>query len=133
MALRRERFECVCGVTFYDTPYNKKSHNVTKKHVTFIEAPSEESKLESFKEWFYSIYKQTDIKTDILKIKDIYPLYRSSDIYKNLNKVEKRINNRIMLIESIKNIKELKKCYIDRCSINKKSLRNIITNHCTIY
>jgi len=53
--------------------------------------------------WFDSIYEKTKDKKDIIKLKDIYEEYKSSDYFNNLNKLQKRTDNYKNFIEKIKN------------------------------
>jgi phage/plasmid-associated DNA primase len=48
---------------------------------------------DDFVNWFYTEYELTTSETDIIKLKDVYSLYRMSDLYQNLNKKDKRKNN----------------------------------------
>jgi phage/plasmid-associated DNA primase len=56
---------------------------------------------DDFVNWFYTEYEVGDNKNDVVKIKDVYGLYKDSDLYKNLNKKEKRKNNKDKLIKDI--------------------------------
>jgi phage/plasmid-associated DNA primase len=84
---------------------------------------------DDFVNWFNTEYQITPRGEDYIKMKDVYALYRSSDLYQNLNKKEKRRNNKDSLIKEIQNNPNLKPYYRDRIEINGKTLRSVIIKH----
>ena len=64
--------------------------------------------------WFIDNYEKTDDKTSFVKLKSIYDMWKTSDLYNNMNKASKRKAN-------MKNFKqnyiidnnELKKYYVE--------------------
>ena len=67
------------------------------------------------KVWFDECYKLSDNKDDVLKIADVYELFKNSSIYLNMTKAAKRRSNRKHFIEQIRTDLHLKKYYRDRC------------------
>jgi len=66
-------------------------------------------------EWVNESVTITDNKDDIVKIKDLFELFKMSDFYKNLSMIEKRNEwNKQNFIEKIKLNKDLVKYYKDR-------------------
>lgn len=84
---------------------------------------------DDFTNWFYNEYEITDNKKEFIKVKDIYANYKISDLYKNLNKTEKRRENRAKLVSNIQETPGLKSHYLERANINGKTLKCIIVNH----
>ena len=62
-------------------------------------------------------------------MRDVYSLYRSSDLYQNLNKKEKRRNSKTNLIKEIQNNPNLKPYFRDRLDIDGKTLRSVLIKH----
>jgi phage/plasmid-associated DNA primase len=64
-------------------------------------------------EWVNDEYDQTENVKDVIKVKDVYDLYRSSEYYQNLTKAEKRNNSyKYFVTNKIENNFFLKKRYI---------------------
>lgn len=76
--------------------------------------------------WFQDTYEPTDDKNVFLKIKDIMERYKTSDVYYNLSKKEKRKSNEKNFKIQIETNIELRKYYHDRKKIDGKSYYSII-------
>lgn len=78
--------------------------------------------------WLEDNYEHTDNKKDIIKLKDIYELYKRSDYFTNLNKIKKRqesYKNFIMKLET--------NMFLKKYITTDKSNVNILTNYKIIY
>ena len=74
--------------------------------------------------WFEDHYEKTDNKKDTIKLKRIYEMFKVSNYFNNLNKIQKRQNNYKHFIEKLESNIFLKK-FITVDNHNN----NIITNH----
>ena len=74
--------------------------------------------------WFNDNYEKTDNIKDIIKLKDVYNNYKTSNYFNNLNKLEKRNDNYKNFTEKMETNKFLKK-YV----INNNHDTYIIKNH----
>jgi len=74
--------------------------------------------------------QKSDDKNDIIKIADLFKIFKDSTYFTNLNKKEKREMNKSKFIEKIIQIKQFKILYKDRYKIqnNNTTVRNILTN-----
>jgi phage/plasmid-associated DNA primase len=70
--------------------------------------------------------KKDIIINNILQLKDIYDEYKSSDLFINLSKAEKRKNNYSIFREKIIEKDIFKKCYFERKKMNNKDYKNIL-------
>ena len=89
---RNEKFVCPCGCIF--NYGNKSRHFKSAKHKNFLEIQNyiiEEN------------YIKTDNKKDIIPLKEIYNIFKDSEIYINSTKEQKRKMNYKNFIEKIKN------------------------------
>ena len=59
--------------------------------------------------WFEDRYERTDNPKDVLKLKDIHDDFINSDYFMNLNKNQKRANNKKHFVEKLQNNMFLKK------------------------
>tara|TARA_R110000868_G_scaffold158315_1_gene386294 strand:- start:214 stop:2646 length:2433 start_codon:yes stop_codon:yes gene_type:complete len=84
---------------------------------------------DEFTSWLNDSYIKTNDKNDIIKIKDIYSNYKFSDLFVNLNKIEKRNNNYSNFKEKIMKNPNLRLFYHLRKKINGKDYDNILTNY----
>lgn len=88
---------------------------------------------DKFMNWFNSEYEKTTEKTDIIKISDVFKNYCQSDFYRNLNKKEKRANNKTKFIEKVSNNVSLKifykECHQPIIDGKRICMRNILTNY----
>ena len=79
--------------------------------------------------WLNSSYVKTKSKENIMKLKDLYKDYKSSDLYDNLTKKEKRECNYDVFQAKIKKNPNLRAFYHERKTVNGKDYRNILTNY----
>jgi phage/plasmid-associated DNA primase len=71
-------------------------------------------------EWFKDNYEYTNDNNDILKMKDVYDLFRSSEFFQEKNKEEKRALNKKGFIEKVNDSLAFKGLYFnDQKTINK--------------
>jgi len=82
---------------------------------------------DDFLNWFNDNYEQTNKSTDFINVKDVYNMYKDSDLFINLSKVDKRRNNYKKFCETISTHIELRKKYNEkyRYSINGKQSSSI--------
>ena len=96
--------------------YNDNEQNITK----FIPKSVEEDGLEYLKKsnevfnWFDENYEKSEDDTDIIKLGDAYEEFKTSDIYMNYTKVERREMNRSRFIEKLSKNIFLRKYYKER-------------------
>ena len=64
---------------------------------------------DEFLSWFEDKYIKTDDSKDIIKLKDVYDEFKSSEYFNNLNKVQKRQNNYKSFVEKMQKNMFLKK------------------------
>lgn len=76
----------------------------------------------SILQWFKSTYQKSELKTDCVKLKDVYELFVQSDYYVNLSKVDKKKYTKSYFIEYFKTNIFLRKYYSERYS----EYRNIV-------
>jgi phage/plasmid-associated DNA primase len=74
--------------------------------------------------WFDDNFIKTNNKKDIIKLKIVYDIFKNSEYFNNLNKLQKRQNNYKHFIEKIENNMFLKKLIIKDCHGTQ-----IITNY----
>lgn len=84
---------------------------------------------DEFMNWFNSEYEKTNSKSDIVKINEIFSLYKLSEFYTNLTKEQKRKNNKSKFIEMIQNNVSLKIFFKERLFLDGVNYRTIITNY----
>jgi phage/plasmid-associated DNA primase len=82
-----------------------------------------------FVNWFYEQYEKTDDDDEHVKIKDVYSLYKQSDLYTNLSKKEKRKCNKKNMIKDIQENPTLRPYYRLNMQRNGTRLRNILQKH----
>jgi phage/plasmid-associated DNA primase len=63
---------------------------------------------DDFLGWFSDVYEKAD--DSYIQLKDVWACFKTSDLYQNLNKAEKRIMNRAKMTENVKKNPTLK-CY----------------------
>lgn len=73
---------------------------------------------DNFYNWFNDKYEKTDNYNDVVKMKDLYAMFRCSDLYMNMNRNEKRAMNKKRLSDDIQNNQNLKLFYRNRIKIN---------------
>ena len=84
---------------------------------------------DEFLGWFNSEFEKTDNLDDVIKLKNVYTLYKNSDLFINLNKADKRRNNYESLVSKIKENPNLKLHYLERKMINRVDYKNILVRH----
>ena len=72
--------------------------------------------------WFNDNYEYTNDRNDILKTKDIYILFRSSEFFQKMNKKDRRVLNKKGVIERVNNILDLKGLYFN----NQKTINKVV-------
>jgi phage/plasmid-associated DNA primase len=79
-----------------------------------------------FMSWFNSTYKFTENENDYIKLSDVHEEYIKSYLYENLNKADKRKNNKQWLFDKIRFSPFLRKYYCERKRFGDKFYRNIL-------
>ena len=64
--------------------------------------------------WFMETYEKTEDGLGLVQLKDVYDLFKLSEVYSNMSKEEKRTYTKSYFIEKIKNNIFLKSYYKDR-------------------
>ncbi len=81
----------------------------------------------------YQYIKQTENKSDYIKIADLYNMFKQSTYFTNLSKKEKRELNKSKFIEKIVLIKQFRKVYKEKqqkkVAGKNETVRNILTNY----
>ena len=80
--------------------------------------------------WILKIYTITENNKDIVKIKEIYEIFKNTKYYNNLTSLQKRKSNYKFFIEELQNCKHLKD-YVKQCNqvhviTNFKKLESIV-------
>ena len=74
--------------------------------------------------WFIENYeKETD---EILKVKDVLQEYKSSELYSNMSKAQKRLCNDKNFRQMIETNIELRKYFVDRKMVDGKAFKSIL-------
>ena len=79
---------------------------------------------DEFLSWFEDKYIKTDSSKDIIKLKDVYDEFKSSEYFNNLNKVQKRQNNYKSFVEKMQ-----KNMFLKKFVTEDHTHTNIITNY----
>lgn len=79
--------------------------------------------------WIEDNYEKTDNIKDVIKLREMWNLFKESEYYNNLSKSDKRKYNEKYFIEQISSNIFLRKYYYERKFINNTYYRNIISNH----
>jgi hypothetical protein len=87
------------------------------------------SESDDFVNWFYSLYEKTEQAHSYIKMKDVYNAYRSSDLFDNLSKKDKRKNNYDKMNKDVKENPTLRVHFCPRKEIQGKNLTNILMGH----
>ena len=64
--------------------------------------------------WFKNTFELTNNKDDILKVKEIYEIFRCSDHYENMTKIERKKYNKSYFVNYIETNKFFNKYYCSR-------------------
>jgi len=77
-------------------------------------------------QWILDNYDKTDNPKDVVKVKEMFGWFKSSEYYENLSKTEKRKQSEKNFIETISKNVFLKKYYCERKKIDKKEYYNFL-------
>jgi P4 family phage/plasmid primase-like protien len=92
---------------------------------------------DDFITWFNEIFEYSESKDDFIQIKDIYTHFQNSDLYNNMSKRERRLNNKKKVEETIRRHPKLRGFCKDEHQpyINGKQqkYRSVLLNHKPIY
>lgn len=84
---------------------------------------------DDFVSWFQETYVQTTMESDFVKMKDIYAMFKCSDLWYNMNKSERRRMNKTKLQKDIQDNPTLRAFYRERKIIGGKNCKNIIVKY----
>jgi phage/plasmid-associated DNA primase len=87
------------------------------------------SDCDNFFNWFNEVYDKTDNNHDVVKMCDLYDIFRSSDLYLNLSKKEKRSMNKKKLTEEVSNDPNLKTHFRDRIKIKGNNYYSVLIGY----
>ena len=79
--------------------------------------------------WFNECYKHSDNENDCVKLKDIYEKFKSSDLWANMNKAERRKMTRTKLEKDIIENPTLRAFFRDRIKINEVHYRSVMIKY----
>jgi len=79
--------------------------------------------------WFFDKYMKSDDMKDIIKVKDVYNLYKEGDVYSNMNKKAKRMMNEKNFKEMIQGHMNFRMYFKKRFVLNNKESRNILIGY----
>lgn len=83
-----------------------------------------------FLNWLNVLCVKTTSKSDVIKIKDIHAVFLTTELYKNMNKQQKRnVGQKNKMIDSIKKSPTLRMFYKERIKIDGVDFRNVLTNY----
>lgn len=81
--------------------------------------------------WFESCYEKSQNKDDFIKLGGVYNNFTCSEYYENLNKKEKRLNNKTKFLERIQKHITLRKFYKEKLQYKENgkytTARNVLT------
>ena len=90
---------------------------------------------DEFMTWFNEFYEKTDVPNAYVKTMDIYELYKSSELYINLNKNEKRATNKTTIVDIICKNSALRTSWCERYRFgtgrNQKEIRSCLVGYRT--
>ena len=108
---------------------NKLIKKIKNKNIKIENEPiKEEIMKKKIFDWFEDLYEFTEEKKGI-KLIDIYKLFKSSEYYISLTKLEKRKYNKKYLTNLFSTNNELSKYYNERKKINGISMNNMLMNY----
>ena len=87
------------------------------------------SNSDDFTSWFREQYESTDDKKQIILLKDVYNIYKNSDMYFNLSKYEKRQMTYKYFISTVENNVILRKDYRERLNMNGTFFRKVLVGY----
>jgi phage/plasmid-associated DNA primase len=79
--------------------------------------------------WFDDNFKHTGRKEDLVKVKDIYALYKASEYYTNLSKREKRKHTSKYILSEIETNPALRQFFRGRIKVSGKQYKSVIYGH----
>jgi phage/plasmid-associated DNA primase len=83
---------------------------------------------DDFANWFYSIYEKTNEQKDMLNLREVYNIYKRSDLYENLSKRDKRKNNFNKLVKDINENPNLRMFYKETYDA-QRHYKKYLSNH----
>lgn len=84
---------------------------------------------DNFVNWFNECYKHSDNENDHIKLKDIYEKFKSSDLWANMNKAERRKMTRTKLEQDIIENPTLRAFFRDRIQIDGVRYRSVMVKY----
>jgi phage/plasmid-associated DNA primase len=89
------------------------------------------SESDDFVNWLYSVYEKTNDAHAYVKMKEVYARYKTSDLYENLSKKDKRKNNYEKLNKDVKENPNLRVFHCARIEIRGRNITNVLLGHRT--
>ena len=81
---------------------------------------------DEFSNWFFDKYEKDEDGKSVLKVKDIYNLYKEGDVYCNMNKKAKRMMNEKKFKLDLQGHMNFRMFYKERYKKDDKEIRNIL-------
>lgn len=96
------------------------------------ECDSYMSDSDMFISWFNTLYQNTGNKTDIVKLSELYIIFKQSELYENMTKADRRKFSFKKMTDDLEKSPLLRKFYRDRIKIGDKDYYKILTHHASI-